>query len=325
MRVINGGVQTLTEDWPGRVGFLKCGIPQSGPVDHYAHRAANLLVGNSLGEACLEVLGGLFKAQFTQDTVVAVTGANMDPCINGQPIPMWESIQVHAGDIIGFGYLKSGGLVSCLAIAGGIELPLFYGSKSTCTQGNFGGFNGRKLEKGDELKLGKPTAPINRLAGKKFKNDLIPEYTDQWELRAVVGPQGAPDYFTEEGMAAWFSQPFQVGHNANRVGYRINHPKPQFSRKGGGVGGIHPSNVILQPYNIPGTLNICGDFGTVLFVDGVGLGGYVCPLAIIRPDLWKVGQAKPLKGFLKFALCSFEEAREARVKQDALFTDGALV
>jgi biotin-dependent carboxylase-like uncharacterized protein len=324
MRVMNGGIQTFVEDWPGRPCYAMKGISPAGAVDTYSLRAANVLVGNHAGEAALEIRAGFFEAEFTEDTVIAVTGADMAPTVNGGLVPLWESIKVSKGDKIKFGPLQGGGFVSYLGIAGGINVPIFLGSKSTCTNGSYGGFQGRKLEGGDHLEFGKPEKRLRELEGRKFKKPLIPEYSKIWKVRAIPGPQTAPDYFTEEGMEMWYSQPWRVDHNINRGALRLRHPKPIFARTTGGMGGVHPANLILQPYACPGALNVCGDYGILLFVDGVSIGGYVCALTVIVADHWKLGQVKPVVDSIKFDYCKFEEAREALIKQDDIFTEAAL-
>lgn len=324
MKIINGGIRTLVEDWPGRPGYSLKGISPAGGVDSVSLRAANLILGNSFGEATLEITAGIFEAEFTEDTVIAITGADTGPTINEQPVPMWESIRVSKGDKIKFGHLRELGLISYLGFAGGINVPVFLGSKSTCTNGSYGGFKGRPLRAGDDLELGRPKRDLSKLEGVKLKKDIIPEYSKNWEVRAIPGPQTSPDYFTEEGMDMWYSEPWRVDHNANRGALRLRHPQPMFAKTTGGMGGVHPSNVILQPYPFPGTLNVCGDFGILLFLDGVGIGGYACALTVILADLWKLGQARPLTNSIKFVYCTFEEAKVALDQEDALFTEDSL-
>ena len=211
-----------------------------------------------------------------------------------------------------------------MGISGGINVPVMWGSKSTCTKDGYGGFKGRRLLKGDELELGKLSkATIRKLEHRGWRKDLIPQYQTIWEARAVPGPNSAPDYFTEEGMEMWYSQPMQADHNSGRLGYRLRHPKPIFGRKDGGVGGAHPSNVIVQPYRTPGSLNVCGDFGIILF-DNLNSGGFVVPLTVIRADLWKIGQTAPGRDYIRFVYCTVEEGREALIEQDKLFTEDSL-
>lgn len=333
IRVIEGGIRALVEDWPGRTHYRRSGVSLSGAIDDMAHRAANLLVGNPvgdysgnpMGEACIEISGGGFEAEFTEDTVTAITGADMDQTINDASVPLWESVRITKGDKIKFGPIKELGFTSYLGIAGGIDVPLIWGSKSTCTKEAYGGFKGRQLQAGDELKLGKSKINLSKLEGRRFKKGLIPQYQRIWELRAIPGPNSAPDYFTEEGMEMWFSQPFQIDHNSNRHAYRLRHPKPLFARKTGGEGGVHPSMVILQSYRDPGSLNVGGDFACILFRDSVAIGGYVVALTVINADLWKIGQAAPVRDSIKFVYCMPEEATQALIEHEAMFTEAMAI
>lgn len=157
LKVLHGGLETLVEDWPGRLGFLGKGMAPSGAFDNVALGYANFLVGNAVGEAGLEVTAGFFQAEFGVDTVIAVTGTPNPPSINDQPIPMWESVEVHKGDVIKFSHIGQYGFRWYIGIAGGIDVPPYLGSKSTCIFGSYGGFEGRKLQPGDVVKFGKPS------------------------------------------------------------------------------------------------------------------------------------------------------------------------
>jgi len=153
LKVLNGGIETLVEDWPGRLGYLGKGMASSGAFDNVALQFANLLVGNIPGEAGLEIAGGYFEGEFTDDAVISLTGTDMKPTINGQPVPLWESIQVNKGDAIKFGHFGEFGFRTYLAVAGGIDVPVYLKSKSTCIFGGYGGFEGRKLQPGDVIKF----------------------------------------------------------------------------------------------------------------------------------------------------------------------------
>lgn len=320
MKIINGGLEALTEDWPGRLHWSKAGFAPAGAVDPVSHGIGNILVGNPRGEVAIELKLG-FEAEFTEDTLIAITGADYSPTINNEPAPMWETIRVTSGDRIEFSKFPKLGWVAYLAIKEGINVPEFLGSKSTCTKEGYGGF-GRKLAAGDELELGLVSkANLAGLEGRKWKENFRTKFSETWEVRATVGPRAAPDYYTEEGMELWFSQPWKVNQNCSRGGIRLDHPKPIFARESGGIAGAHPSNVQIEPYNVAGALNVSGDYGILLFLDGVSLGGYANPLTVIRADLWKVGQLVPLKSKIKFVRCSVEEAHKALFEQDQLFTE----
>ena len=170
LKVINGGIETLVEDWPGRLGYLGKGMSASGAFDNVSLGFANVLVGNPSGEAGLEITGGFFEAEFSNTTVIAVTGTDMKVSINGESIVMWESLQVEKGDIIKFFQIGAVGFRSYLAVAGGIDVPAYLGSKSTCVFGSYGGFNGRKLEAGDEIQIGEPKGSFSELSGNRLKH-----------------------------------------------------------------------------------------------------------------------------------------------------------
>jgi 5-oxoprolinase (ATP-hydrolysing) subunit C len=325
LRVINGGIEALVEDWPGRIGYLGKGMAPSAAMDNVALGFANLLVGNASGEAGLELAGGYFEGEFGVDTVIAVTGTDMKPTINGQQIPVWESVQVSKGDVIKFSHFGEFGFRSYLAVAGGMDVPVYLGSKSTCLFGSYGGFEGRKLQPGDVVKFGAPAKSLVDIAGRKIKEGVIPQYEREWVLRAIPGPNTSPDYATEEGMDYLFSHSFKVQHTSNRSAYRLEaFPDSFFAREDGGVGGSHPSNIVDHAYSMRGALNICGNTPVLLIADGPTLGGYMCAINVILADLWKVGQGTPSRDFIKFQVSTQDEAIEARRRQKELLTEDSL-
>ncbi|GAJ23235.1 unnamed protein product, partial [marine sediment metagenome] len=127
LKVLNGGIQSLIVDWIGRIGYLDLGISRSGAMDHFAARAANLIVGNNLNEALIEVICAGFSVQFETDTVVSITGTNLNPKLNGNSISLWEAIRVNKGDILAIENMRSDtlGFRQYLAIAGGIDVPIY--------------------------------------------------------------------------------------------------------------------------------------------------------------------------------------------------------
>ena len=325
LKVIHGGIQSVVEDWPGRLGYLGKGMAPSGAMDNVALEFGNLLVGNPLNEAGIEIAAGFFQAVFQEETVIAVTGCNTKPLLNGAPLPLWESVQVSRGDTLKFQAYDQVGFRSYLAVAGGIDVPVYLGSKSTCLFGNYGGFQGRQLQPGDLLSFGSPSRPLERLTGRRVKADKIPTYKQEMEIRAIVGMNACPDFVTEAGMDYLFSTPFKISESSNRSAYRLD-PLPDyfFARDSGGVGGSHPSNIVDHAYNMRGALNITGNTPVILIADGPTLGGYMCALNIINADLWKVGQGAPGRDRIRFVPVTLEEAIEARREQRRLLTEDSL-
>lgn len=325
LQIIKPGIETIVEDWPGRLGYLSKGMAASGAMDNMSMQFANLLVGNPITEAGLEIAGGYVEIEFQKDTVISLCGSDMKPTVNGAAIPMWEAVPVKKGDRLCLGVFGEFGFRSNLAVAGGFDVPAYLGSKSTCIFGGYGGFEGRKLAAGDVLKTGEPLRPLESLAGRKLKKSYMPEYSRVWNLRAVPGPNTCPDYVTREGMDYLFGNEHKIQHTSNRSAYRINPvPNSFFARRDGGVGGSHPSNIVDHGYAIRGTMNLCGDTPILLIGDGPTLGGYINVLHVIYADLWKIGQGTPSRDKFTFTLCTRQQAIDARKKQKALYTEDAI-
>ena len=153
LEVIKPGLETSVQDYPGRIGFWNQGFPPSGPMDSWSFRLANLLVGNEAGAAGLECqyIGPTLK--FQRDGVIAVTGADMQPKLDGQPVPMWESVAVKAGQTLALTFAKIGAR-TYIAIAGGIDTPPWLGSRSTFHKAGVGGMDGHALKKGQVVPVG---------------------------------------------------------------------------------------------------------------------------------------------------------------------------
>ncbi len=318
LKVIQGGIQSVVESWPGRLGYLGAGMAPAGAMDNVALELGNLLVGNDNGEAGIEIAAGMFSGKFDDDAVIAITGADMSPTLNGEKVPMWESISVKAGDKLKFGSYGEKGFRAYITVAGGIDVPLYLGSKSTCLFGSYGGFEGRALKSGDEIKFGTPSESLEKLVGRKVKAEALPEYSETIELRLIPGMNAYPDYVTEEGMEYLYNEKHKFSVNSNRSACRLD-PIPDsvnfFARKDGGSGGAHPSNIIDHAYNMRGAINVTGNTPSLLIADGPTLGGFMCCGNVINADLWKIGQAAPDRDYAKFVYCTMEEAIEARKAQ----------
>ena len=311
IEILKGGIETTVQDYPGRLGYWDLGIPPSGPLDDYSFRLANGLVGNKLGDSGLEVTAGMFSMKTRTDCVLAVTGADTQPKLNGNLVPMWESFRARDGDVLSLGIAKSTGFRSYVAISGSIEVPSYLNSRSTFAAGGFGGFEGRVLKQSDALKLGHTSEDLNRLVGRRVKEDVIPKLTNILEVEAMVGPQAAPDFLPEKEVDTFFSEAHKIDRNSNRLGYRLSPRKWNWARQDGGLAGKHPSNIIDNGYTV-GSINVSGDQPIILMRDGPSAGGFICLSCVVTGALWKVGQAAPARDQLKFKKVSHQEAIELR-------------
>ena len=194
---------------------------------------------------------------------------------------------------------------------GGIDVPVYLGSRSTFTLGLFGGHGGRALLAGDVLHIAEQPAVA---AAAVMSSALIPRLTDAWEIAVLIGPHAAPDFFTESDMTQLFATAWRVHHNSSRTGVRLIGPKPRWARPDGGEAGLHPSNIHDNAYAV-GTIDFTGDMPIILGPDGPSLGGFVCPATIVEADLWKVGQLKA-DDTVRFVPVSLAEARRRLQTQE---------
>ena len=283
--VIEPGTQTTVQDYPGRLGYWHAGVPPSGPMDVLAFRAANVLVGNAESAAGLEIAVTGPALRFSIDTWIAITGADFGARLDGLDIPLWTSVCAPAGSLLEMLSTPVEGNRAYLAIAGGIDVPEYLGSRSTFILGRFGGHAGRTLRAGDVLHLG----PRSRTP---LKLQPPPAYGHEWDIGVLYGPHGAPDFFTESDIETLFSASWKVHYNSDRTGTRLIGPKPQWARRDGGEAGLHPSNIHDNAYAI-GTVDFTGDMPIILGPDGPSLGGFVCPATVAGAELWKIGQVRP--------------------------------
>ncbi|SFV06531.1 urea carboxylase [Pseudoduganella namucuonensis] len=326
VEVLEGGIQTTVQDYPGRLGLWAVGIPPSGPMDSYAHRYANRLLGNGDDAATLEMTLQGATLAFNCDSVVALAGADMNATLSGpdgkRRLASWRAHPVKAGETLRFGAIDGAGLRGYVAFAGGIDTPEYLGSRATFTLGQFGGHGGRALRGGDVLKLRAARAPHAPAAAiPAALSAAVPAYSHAWEIAVHYGPHGAPDFFTDDDIAMFFGTDWQVHFNSSRTGVRLVGPKPRWARTDGGEAGLHPSNIHDNAYAI-GSVDFTGDMPVILGPDGPSLGGFVCPAVIVSADLWKMGQLKP-GDTVRFIRVTVEQAAAMRGAMEAVFDDPA--
>ena len=308
--VIVPGLETSIQDYPGRIGFWNQGFPPSGPMDSWSFRLANLLVGNDVGAAGLEVqyMGPTLK--FQRDGVIAIAGADMQPKLDGQPAPMWESFAVKAGQTLALTSSKVG-VRSYIAIAGGVDTPPWLGSRSTFHKAGVGGMQGRALQKGQVV----PVAKGKGTPGKKAKPECRPTFaTDKiWTVEVVAGPND--DWIDEAGHKKFLSSDWKLSSKSDRTGFRLEGPQWTFTEKAykkAPENGAEPSNIIDQGYPL-GAINLAGQTPIILVNDGPSMGGFINPYTVPSAAFWKLGQSKP-GDLYRFKSISVDEAQTLRKK-----------
>lgn len=315
IEVIKPGLATTVQDL-GRPGYYHLGIPLSGALDQYALRAANLLVGNDEGAAALECTLLAPELLLRSDTLIAVTGAQLDVKLNGQPVDTHASHAVRAGDRLSFGFMKTGAR-AYVAVAGGIDVPVVLGSRSTYGLGAFGGLQGRKLAAGDLLPVGRAGAQAR--AGRRLDAQLRVATPKELELRVLPGLY----YHRLEASAveSFFADSWTVAPDADRIGYRYKNGRALkfIARQQPFGAGSDPSNIVDAGYPYGSIQVPSGTEPIVLHRDAVSGGGYAMIGTVISADMDCIAQMQP-NNKARFIQVDMPQALGARAERQQRLT-----
>ena len=321
VKVIKKGLETSVQDYPGRIGTLNLGFPPSGPMDSWSFRLANVLVDNEPGTAALECqfMGPTLK--FNSDRVIAITGADMSPKIDGAPVPLWESLEVKKDQVLEMTFATIGAR-SYIAFSGGINTTPWLGSRSTFHKAGVGGIDGKAIQNGQIIPLNKSKS----VTGRKIKKSSIPGMSTnkKWSVEVVKGPND--DWVDEKGHKMFLNSDWKLQSKSDRTGYRLKGPTWSFTEKATNKGlehGTFPSNIIDQGYPV-GAINLAGQTPIILVNDGPSMGGFIVPYTVPSASFWKLGQAKPGDSF-NFVEISVEKAQTLRTEQTTICSEASLV
>lgn len=301
----NPGLLTTIQD-EGRFGYGQFGVTPSGPMDAESFQIANLLVGNSPGESALEVtvLGPTFHV--TEDTIIAITGADMSPTMNGKPIPMNRAIPVPAGSEVKLRSAKNGSR-TYIAFCGGFDVPLIMGSRATSLQCHIGGLDGRKLEKGDVLPL-RPVCEVPQNLPHRSVAHHIRRKSENI-IRVLLGPQD--DAFTKEGLSVFLGIPYTVSKEFDRMGCRLEGQPIQHKTDGN----IISDGIVNGAIQVPTTGQ-----PIIMLAERQATGGYTKIATVISVDLPIIGQCCP-GDIIRFQAVSIEEAHRLLRQQRSRLDD----
>jgi biotin-dependent carboxylase-like uncharacterized protein len=280
LEILAPGPLTTVQDL-GRFGFGRYGVAPSGALDSFSLRVGNLLVGNPEDEACLEITLFGLKLKALTDAVITITGADIQPHLNGAALEMWRSHILRRGDTLFFRGLKTG-CRAYLSLGGGISVPSVLKSKSTNLSTKFGGLKGRPLQKGDYLSSDSPHLHF-KAEGRCFDPKWIPSYPKHRVLKTIFGPQD--DHFTEEAKRLFQRSSFNVTLHSDRTGIRLAGPAIQ--RKAG------MEESIISEGMVSGAIQVPGDGQPIIILGELVTGGYRKIATVISADLPFLGQIKP--------------------------------
>ncbi len=319
-KVIKKGLETSVQDYPGRMGFLNQGFPPSGPMDSWSFRLSNLLVGNSESSAALECQFMGPTLGFEKDCIISICGADMQPKLDGKPIPLWQSIKIKQGQVLELSYCLAGAR-TYISVDGGIDTEPWLGSKSTFHKAGVGGVEGRAIQEGQLIKVGDGKGQ----EGKQVKNNCKPHIQSDgnWEIEVVRGPND--DWLDEKGYKTFQNANWKMQARSDRTGLRLDGPTLTFNEKATNKSpehGYEPSNIIDQGYPIGG-INLAGQTPIILVNDGPSMGGFIVPYTVPSAAFWKLGQAKP-GDILKFKEVTVDQAQEMRRAQTSICSSNSI-
>ena len=310
------GLLTTIQDL-GRHGRQHLGVPVNGVMDEVSHRLANLLVGNDENEATLELTLNGPTLRFTQDAVIAICGAAMGGAVGREPLPWWRPIRVPAGARVVFGRPPIG-CRAYLAIAGGFDIPMVLGSRSTALMGAYGGFHGRALKKGDVLVPRSPheanTARWVRLLSRSHHGIAYPNWSvSRARMPYRISPQPVRivpgrhwQSFAVAVREALTEGQYKVGLDSDRMGYRLAGPMLEARR----------SHDVLSEGVVMGAMQVPpGGQPIVLMADHQTAGGYPVIAVVAGVDLPVMGQIPPNE-VLQFKLITPEEGYAASAQRE---------
>ena len=306
IEILKAGTLTTIQD-SGRLGYQELGVPETGALDAFSFRCANLLTGNHANVPVIEAVLFGPQVKFSDDSFIAITGGDLSPTIDGAKVNLWETLQVSAGSILSFSGPIGKGIRSYIAISGGFsgdKTRSVMGSYSTYLPGGFGGYEGRALKDDDVLHIGEPD--------KKFEGGLVfenpPYFGDDETLRIILGPQD--DMFAPAAIQTLISSSYQVTPNSDRMGCRLDGPVLEH---------LDGPDVISDGTAF-GVIQVPGDGKPIILLSDRGTtGGYTKIATVISADRSKLAQLMP-GGNVNFEVVSQEKAVNLLKDQERLLS-----
>jgi biotin-dependent carboxylase-like uncharacterized protein len=300
IEILTTGLPNTVQDL-GRPGHLAFGVSHGGAMDKQALAIANLMLGNDVGAAGIEVALHPFRLRVHVDTTVAVTGADCAVGIGDRPCPPWWAMTIRVGETLAIDVPRTGAR-SYIAFAGGLDLPPVMGSLATDVKGGFGGLGGRGLSRGDRLALNPaqcrlPAGGIG--AALEERRDAADGFASAIELRVL--PAAEFGAFTPAARAAFTSGEWTITNDANRMGYRLS---------GETLSLVSPLELLSHGI-LPGTVQVPPSGQPIIqLADANTCGGYPKIATVIEADLWRLAQA-PVGARLRFLPVSVETSTQA--------------
>jgi antagonist of KipI len=302
LRVIRPGLHTTVQD-TGRWGLQSQGVPVAGAMDLFAHRLANAMAGNEPTAATLEITLTGPELQFEDERTIAVAGGKFNLTVDGSPIGGDMPVVVRGGSVLRFGGRRHGAR-AYLAVAGGVDVPIVLGSRSTHVPSRTGGLHGRSLVAGDVVPLGSAGASRALHVERRGRASASVADRQNGRLRVLPGPQ--QDRFAGRALAALQSARYVVLPESNRMGFRLAGPPLELRSTPDIISEAAPIGALQVPASRQPIL---------LMADRQTAGGYAKLATVITADLGVAAQLAP-GDEVTFAVCTPAEALAALIAQE---------
>ncbi len=318
IHVRKSGLLTTLQDL-GRIGYQKYGVIVSGAMDSYAHRAANLLVGNDEKEATIEMTVIGADLYFDKPALISICGADFSPSIDGRSVPLWRPVYVQAGTTLRLGAARAGDR-SYLAVSGGFDVPMLMDSYSTYLRAALGGYQGRALQAGDELSVHPLHERGNQIIASmlsrcdeshmfhsvkwRISTAIMPGYETDPTIRVLPGNEYS--LFDNTSLEQLWNTDYVVQSQSDRMGYRLAGERLHM---------LEHRELVSEPVTF-GTIQVPPDgLPIILMADRQTTGGYPRIAQVISADLPVLAQAR-IGSSIRFRLVDLREAQEARLLMD---------
>ena len=277
IRILKGGMLTTVQDL-GRTGYQSQGFSVAGVMDVRSFKIANLLLDNPENEAVLEFTLIGPTLEFTSATIIAITGGDFTPTINGEPAPMYTAIYMNKGDVLKFGSARTGSR-GYIAFSSYLDIPVVMGSRCTNMKSRIGGFKGRKLQAGDYIGFRIKRRYLPFFLSRKLEPDNFDQ--DQTKVRVVMGPQDSR--FSKQGIDTFLTSEYTVTSDFDRMGCRL---------EGAFIAPKESSDIISDGIAFGSVQVPSHGKPIILLADRQTTGGYAKIATVASVDIPKVVQRK---------------------------------
>lgn len=299
IRILKGGMLTTVQDG-GRTGYQSQGFSVAGVMDTRSFKIANLLLDNPENEAVLEFTLIGPTLEFTSETIIAITGGDFQPQINGEPAPMYTAIYMHKGDILKFGSARTGSR-GYIAFSSYLSIPVVMGSRCTNLKSSIGGFKGRKLQDGDYINFRIKRRYLPFFLSRKLEPDDFGK--EETVLRVVMGPQD--DMFSKQGIETFLNTEYTVTSEFDRMGCRLDGAYIARKSEGDMISdGIALGSIQVPSHGKP----------IILLADRQTTGGYPKIATVASVDIPKLVQRKT-DHKIRFEAITVQEAQKLYAKE----------